>query len=93
MTNECHAAFAEPAVASGAPMSIAAGTYHNLALKNDGTVTAWAYNANGQTNVPVGLSNVMSVAAGGYHSLALKRDGTVTAWGYKTHGQATIPTG
>ena len=53
-------------------VAIAAGYYHSLALKTDGTVVAWGYNGYGQTNVPAGLSNVVAIAAGGYHSLALK---------------------
>ena len=56
-------------------------------------VVAWGYNGNGQTNVPVGLTNVTAIAAGGNHSLALKSDGSVVAWGANTYGQATIPLG
>ena len=52
-------------------VAIAAGIFHNLALKNNGTVVAWGDNSRGQTNVPTGLSNVVAVAAGDYHSLAL----------------------
>jgi alpha-tubulin suppressor-like RCC1 family protein len=69
-----------------------------LALKSDGTVWAWGYNATGQlgdgtkTNRkdPVqvkGLTGVKAVAAGCNHSLALKNDGTVWAWGYNGYGQ------
>ena len=61
---------------------ISAGGYHNLALKNDGTVVAWGYNFSGQTTVPAGLTGVTAIAAGVFHSLALKNDGTVVAWGY-----------
>lgn len=60
---------------------LAAGDTHGLALKTDGTVTAWGGNLFGQTNVPSGLTNVVSIAAGSMHSLALKSDGTVALWG------------
>ena len=52
-------------------VAIAAGGYHSLALKSDGTVVGWGDNGYGQTTVPAGLSNVAAIAAGGYHSLAL----------------------
>ncbi len=50
---------------------VAAGAYHNLALKNDGTVVAWGDNDWGQSDVPAGLSGVTAVAAGYFHSLAV----------------------
>jgi alpha-tubulin suppressor-like RCC1 family protein len=80
-------------------IAIAAGAYHSLALKNDGTVWAWGDNGFGQlgngtnivkSNVPVqvsSLTGVIAIAAGAYHSLALKNDGTVWAWGYNNYGQ------
>jgi alpha-tubulin suppressor-like RCC1 family protein len=72
--------------------SVAAGYYHNLALKQDGTVVAWGEDdSSGACAVPGGLSGVMSVAAGFGHSLALKEDGTVVAWGANYNGQATVP--
>jgi len=64
-------------------VAIAAGGYHSLALKSDGTVVAWSTSgamSNGQAIVPAGLNNVVAVAAGWVHSLALKADGTVVAW-------------
>ena len=70
----------------------AAGGLHNLAIRPNGTVTAWGYNGYGQTSVPYNLNNVVAVAAGQYHSLALKADGTLTAWGQNYYGQASIPT-
>src|SRR2546423_1391848 len=60
---------------------IAAGAYHSLALKSDGTVVAWGFNATGQSDVPANLRNVIQMAAGGYHSLALRSDGTAIGWG------------
>jgi len=65
--------------------------YHNLALKDDGTVVAWGLNDNGQCNVPAGLSGVVAISAGGAYSLALKSDGTVVAWGANNYGQCAIP--
>jgi hypothetical protein len=52
-----------------------------IALKADGTVFAWGYGGDGQTNVPTGLSNVVAIAAGCSDCLALKSDGTVVTWG------------
>jgi alpha-tubulin suppressor-like RCC1 family protein len=49
----------------------AAGESHSLALKADGTVTAWGWGFCGQSTVPSGLSGVNAVVAGGEHSLAL----------------------
>ena len=70
---------------------IAAGGFHSLAVKDNGTVIAWGDNADGQTNVPGALSNAVAVAAGSKHSLALKSDGTVVAWGNNSSGQTNVP--
>jgi hypothetical protein len=56
-----------------------------------GWAVAWGYGLSGQTNVPVGLSDVTALAGGLFHSLALKSDGTVVAWGTNSYGQATVP--
>ena len=61
-------------------VAVAAGDFHGLALKADGTVVAWGNDDSGQCDVPVGLSNVMAIAAGAGHSVALKNDGTVVCW-------------
>jgi hypothetical protein len=74
-------------------VAIAAGDYHSLALRSDGTVTAWGGDFSGETHVPGGLSNVIAVAASGGHSLALKSDGTVVAWGRADFGGNTPPAG
>src|SRR5207237_7471250 len=63
--------------------AVAAGEYHSLALKRDGTVVAWGCGANtpGQCSVPSGLSGVTAIAAGTDQSLAVRSDGTVVACG------------
>lgn len=80
-------------VSSRKIIAIAAGDYHSLALRRDGTVVAWGSNSNGQCDVPDGLSDVIAIAGGGDHSVALKEDGTVVAWGNNGNGQCTVPTG
>ena len=72
-------------------VKIAAGYYHGLALRSNGTVVSWGNNFNGQTNNQPTLTNVMAIAGGGYHSLALRSNGLVYGWGLNTSGQRTIP--
>jgi alpha-tubulin suppressor-like RCC1 family protein len=74
-------------------ISIAAGSYHSLAARSDGTVVGWGNNFAGETIPPPGLANVIAVAAGTYYSLALKSNGTVVAWGYNDAGQTDVPIG
>lgn len=85
-------------VPGAAPVRLAAGRFHALALAADGTVFAWGENDNGQlglghaepvfvpTRIP-GLSGVATVSAGVAHSLALLGDGRVRAWGWNGWGQ------
>lgn len=79
-------------------ISVAAGYFHSVALKQDGTVWTWGWNGMGQlgdgTNVsrstPVrvgGLTDVVAIAAGGYHGLAVRSDGTLWTWGWNYLGQ------
>lgn len=60
-------------------VDVAAGGSFSLALKADGTVTAWGSGA-GATALP-SLSNVVAIAAGDNHALALKQDGSIVSWG------------
>lgn len=90
----------------GAPFTgvskLAAGHYHSLALKTDGTVYAWGYNNYGQlgdgstgnrtapapveVTPGVALGNVVAIAAGDGHSAAVTAAGTAYAWGYNVRG-------
>lgn len=82
--------------------AIAAGSFHSLAIKSDGTVWAWGFNGFGQMgvgnvattryNTPVqvsGLTGVTAIAGGYYHSVAVKNDGTVYTWGGNVYGQGS----
>jgi alpha-tubulin suppressor-like RCC1 family protein len=88
------------AAEDGAWVGIAAGGYHSLALRANGTVWATGGNDSGQLgngtttghvgfySVSVsGLSGVMAIAAGSDHSVALKSNGTVWTWGANYAGQ------
>ena len=73
--------------------AVAAGGFHSLALRVDGTVVGWGNNTLGQAQPPPGLRRVTAIAAGVQHNLALKEDHTVVAWGYNGSGQSTVPGG
>ena len=72
---------------------VAAGGFHALALRADGTVVAWGSNVEGKLGIGTiggqfatpqvvnGLSNVTAIVVGAEHSLALRSDGSVWAWG------------
>ncbi|HEX2131193.1 MAG TPA: hypothetical protein VHH15_06495 [Actinophytocola sp.] len=77
--------------------AIAAGAYHALALRADGTVWAWGVNHEGGlgngsvggSDTPVrvsGLTGVTAIAAGDHGGYALRSDGTVWAWGSNANG-------
>jgi len=79
-------------------VGVAAGAWHSLALKSDGTVWAWGDNyfgelGDGTTDERAepkrvkGLGEIEAISAGGAHSLALKKNGEVWVWGYNYSGQ------
>jgi len=86
-------------VTSGAqPVTkVAAGVYHSLFLKSDGSLWTMGWNNEGQlgdgtynqTNRPeqIVASNVTAITGGEYHSLFLKSDGSLWAMGYNQYGQ------
>jgi len=82
-----------PPTGLGNVVDLAAGDYHGLALKADGTVVTWGhYNISSAPFLPpAGLSNVIAVAGGRDHSLALKHDGRVVVWGDNSSSQTNVP--
>lgn len=77
--------------AVGPIVDIAAGGFHALGLRADGSVTAWGDNTSGQTNVPPGLTNIMAISAGTRHNLVVRSNLTVVAWGLNTSSQTNVP--
>eukprot|EP01034_Spumella_vulgaris_P039120 gene39120-48314_t len=90
----------KPAVVAGANTTwrqIAAGEFHTLALRADGSLWAWGFNQNGQLGdgtsadklVPtrIGTGKWLYVAAGKAHSLGIDDKGALWAWGRNFNGQ------
>ena len=68
---------------------LAAGGYHTILAKNDGTVIAVGKNNNYQCKVTT-WDNIVHVAAGENHTLGLKSDGTVISAGDNSLGQCNV---
>lgn len=78
---------------------VGAGWSHCAAVKKDGTLWTWGYNASGQlgqattsNSIPqptqvAGMTSVRTVACGHEHTLALKQNGTVWTCGINGQGQ------
>jgi len=85
-------------ITTGCFKAISAGGSHTIAIKTDGTLWAWGYNANGElgdgTNinknspVQIGIAtNWASISASNGFTIAIKTDGTLWGWGYNFYGQ------
>ena len=82
-------------------VSISAGDSHTCAVLDDGTVSCWGYNANGNLgdstttnrNTPTQTTSfgsnrvVQMTVSGRNHNCALLDDGAVSCWGYNANGQ------
>lgn len=77
---------------------VSCGSWHSLAIRNNGSLWAWGANLNGQLGdgsnvfktIPVQVGNStqwMKTEAGDYHSIGLRTDGTIWAWGNNGSGQ------
>src|SRR3990172_5438455 len=75
----------------GGFIAVAAGEYHSLGLKADGSIAAWGQDWYGQCDIPSPNGDFIAVAAGEYHSLGLKAEGSIAAWGRNGSGECDIP--
>jgi len=85
--------------AGGTDWKQVGGHNNTAAIKTDGTLWVWGYNAYGQLGVndttnrltPVttfaGGTNWKSVGGGHFHTTAIKTDGSLWVWGRNTSGQ------
>jgi alpha-tubulin suppressor-like RCC1 family protein len=80
-------------------ISIKAGSYHSLALTNNGELYSWGENDVGQcgfnSNLNITLPmpviyGISAIGVGDYHSFAITNEGTVLGWGTNTLGQLGI---
>lgn len=91
-------------VTLGSCTRVAAGVFHTVALKLDGTVRAFGAGTTntgifprfGQSIVPTNLGICTDIAAGGAysggsHTLAIKSDKTILGWGDNSNGQTSVP--
>eukprot|EP01079_Euglenida_sp_SAG-EU17-18_P007265 gene7265-1298_t len=69
-------------------MTVSAGGFHAVALKDDGTLLSWGDDSRGRvSDSPHGTGFILGVAGGGTHSVALRKDGTLCSWGWDGHCQ------
>ena len=91
---------AAPGTTENGVQSAAAGLFHSLFIRHDGSLAAMGLNQTGQLGngsltpalLPVSIaSNVLSVAAGAYHSAFLRADGSLWTVGDNQFGQLGNP--
>ncbi|XP_026322032.1 probable E3 ubiquitin-protein ligase HERC4 isoform X2 [Hyposmocoma kahamanoa] len=82
-------------------IQIACGSYHSVALSNNGDLFAWGANNYGQCGLgtmtskettPQQITSLIGVpialiACGSHHTFVLSKSGAVFGWGKNTHGQ------
>jgi alpha-tubulin suppressor-like RCC1 family protein len=71
-------------------VDVAAGKYHGLAIRSNGSLAAWGYNDYGQCDIPEG-NDFVAIAGGKYHSIALRSDGSLVGFGDNSQNQIDAP--
>ncbi|GEM_PF-1433313 len=61
--------------------AVAAGRWHSLALKADGSIVSWGRDREGQVSQTPAGTGYTAIAGGYVHNLALKADGSIVSWG------------
>ena len=75
-------------------VTAAAGDYHGLAIRSDGSLVTCGYYYGGvPVEAPTDVVPFVTVAGGRGHSLAVTADGRVRAWGDNSRGQTNVPEG
>jgi hypothetical protein len=77
-------------VPAGRYIAVAAGDFHSVAIRADGTLVAWGPSNDryGElSGTPAGT--FIAVAASFRRSVAIRTDGTLVSWGYDSHGQVS----
>ena len=94
----CYSSPVQEASSSTTWVSISGAKSHSAAIKSDGTLWLWGYNANGELGVndtinyssPVqeasSSTNWESVECGAFYTMAIKTDGTLWGWGWNQYG-------
>ncbi|MBR4549095.1 MAG: hypothetical protein IKO83_04160, partial [Oscillospiraceae bacterium] len=70
-------------------MAVAAGSYHTVGLRADGTAVAVGSEISGQCKVSKWKS-IVAIAAGSSHTGGLRADGTVVAVGSNASDQCKV---
>lgn len=73
--------------------AVAAGDFHTVLLRSDGTVIGVGANGDRQIDIPELPEGVTytAVAAGDSHTVLLRSDGTAVAFGWNGYGQIDVP--
>lgn len=68
-------------------VAVAAGLWHGVALRADGSLVSWGPDFYGEVSLTPTGNGFLAVAAGDYHSVALRADGSLASWGDDSEGQ------
>src|SRR5881628_194597 len=85
------------AVAEAAPpdlcgyVELSTGEAHTCALRPDGMIACWGFNAFGEATPPEGT--FLQISTGWDYNCGLRRDGTLACWGVNDSPRITPPTG